>query len=190
MSRSTGCVVAEFDGQTRVVVEALWSDLERRCSLRRAHPLAAPHLTLAILQGDGSEARDQLRSLLAATAREEMPFAVKGAGYGVFVGDGTASPVLHLAVTRIPQLSALHEAVLCDVAAAGLRVDGQCLPDHWRPHINLADHEVTAVALGEATRFLVERRPRHWTFPIDNLTLLTDEEHLVFKVALSATSAP
>ncbi len=185
MNRSTGCVVAELNDETRVVVETLWSDLACRWSLRRAHPFGAPHLTLAVMQGNGSEARDRLQSSLAATAAEHAPFAARGAGYGVFLGGGTTSPVLHLAVTRTPELSALHKAVLSDIAAAGLSVEGQCLPDHWRPHINLADHEVTAEALGEAMRYLVDRRPRHWTFPIDNLTLLTDNEHLEFKVALS-----
>lgn len=176
------CVVVTLQGDLAAAVEALWSELERRWGLRRSHVVGSPHMTLAILQGDHH--RDRLRASLAATAGTWTPFAVTGAGYGVFVGHGLDSPVLHLAVTRTPRLTTWHEAVLCDIAQAGLEIDGQSRPEYWRPHVTIADTGLTPALVGEVMSYLVERGPRHWTLDVDNVALMTIEGDMTLRLAL------
>jgi len=176
------CVVVVLDGEIAAAIVALWADLGRRWGMGRSHAVGGPHLTLAILQGDRGS--DALRASLATRTREWTPFRVTGAGYGVFVGHGLESPVLHLAITRTPGLSALHEAVLHEVAAAGLHVDGQSLPEYWRPHVTLADTGLTPESLGEAMRSLVERGPRHWTLDVNNVAVITDGGHVALQLPL------
>jgi hypothetical protein len=46
-----------------------------------------------------------------------------------------------------------------DIEAVGLEVDGQCQPDHWRPHITLADKALTSATVGNIMRYLAEHAP-------------------------------
>ena len=178
------CVVVILQGDVAAAVEDLWSEFERRWGLRRSHAVGSPHLTLAILQGDHHN-HERLRASLAAHAGTWTPFPVTGAGYGVFLGHGPESPVLHLAVTRTPRLTALHKAVLHDVAAAVLEVDGQTLPEYWRPHVTLADAGLTPASVGEVMSYLLERGPRHWTLDVDNVAVMTSEGEVSFRLPLS-----
>ena len=184
MTRSTECIVVELRGEVRGAVEELWAELERDYRLHRSHPTAPPHVTLAVAYAESETTRARLAKASRAVAARQRAFSVRGAGYGVFVGDAKQTPVLHVPLTLTPDLAALHVAVLEAVDALGIELEGQSLPEHWRPHLNLADHAVTPDAIGAAMTRLVERVPRHWTFVVDNLTLLTHEElavaHLPF----------
>jgi len=163
------CVVAVVHGEAGARVEGLWSEIERRWGATRSHTVAPPHVTLAIVRGRPEPAR--LAAALAAVSRRHATFAVAGAGYGIFVGQGSESPVVHLAVTRTPRLSALHQSVVDALVAAGLDVDGQSLADHWRPHVTLADTGLDAALVGQAVAYLVEHGPKRWTLEIDSISV-------------------
>ena len=164
------CLVVELAGDVRTAVLRLWADLGQQWGLGRAHPSGDPHLTLAVLRGEVEPGR--ILTALEPIARRSAPFRTTGAGYGVFVGHGN-SPVLHLAVTRAPRLSALHQAVVNQLDALDIEVEGEYQPEHWRPHITLADRGLTPAVTGQAMAFLVASGPRHWTVTVDNLALLT-----------------
>ena len=163
------CVVAVLHAETATRVEGLWSEIEQRWGATRSHDGAPPHVTLAIVRGEPEPAR--LAAALAAISERHAPFAVTGAGYGIFVGQGSESPVVHLAVTRTPRLSALHQSVVDGLVAAGLDVDGQSLADHWRPHVTLADTGLDAALVGQVAAYLVEHGPKRWTLDIDSLSV-------------------
>jgi 2'-5' RNA ligase len=175
------CVVVLLDSDPAAVVARLWVDLERRWGARRSHA-GEPHFTLAVLHGDPDP--DRVRSALTSITAERAPLAVSGAGFGVFVGHGLDCPVVHLALTRTPALSALHQDVVESLAGAGVAVDGQSQPDFWRPHITLADSGVTATTAGEVMAELIESGPRHWTIEVDNLALVTASGEVAFRLKL------
>jgi 2'-5' RNA ligase len=167
------CVASVLGGQLEETVHLLWSDLRCRWGLELSHPTGVPHLTLAILNREPRPG--MLQAGLATTAAGRTSFPVSGAGYGVFVGHGSECPVVYLAMTRTPQLSALHEAVVRVVTDCGGVVDGQTLPQFWSPHVTLADRGLAPAELGQVMHYLAEHGPRHWTVDIDNLSIVTSE---------------
>jgi 2'-5' RNA ligase len=179
------CVVALLDRETADTVRRLWSDLRARWGLELWHPTGEPHLTLAIV---GQQPPRRLEDGVAATASRWAPFPVTGAGYGVFVGHGAECPVVHLALTRTPQLSALHEEVARVVAECGGVIDGQSQPQFWRPHVTLADRGLVPRAVGELMGYLADRGPKHWTVEVNNLSIVTPDR-LIACLPFGAASA-
>ena len=168
------CVAVSVTGGTAGAIRRTWRELEARFGAGRAHPEADPHLTLAV--APGAAGAEEARRALAAVARTFPPFSVSGGGYGVFVGHDRA-PVLHMSVTTTPRLAALHEAVVVGLGRAGVDVEPESRPEHWRPHINLADQGadggvMAAATAGAAVAYLVEFGPRHWTIEVTALALL------------------
>jgi 2'-5' RNA ligase len=178
------CVVVLLGGEEARAVESLWADLEGRGGGRRGHRTGPPHVTLAIVRGEGHT--DALRAVLLDVAADHPSFRVPGAGYGLFVGHGPDHPVLHLPLTRTPQLAALHEAIVAGSLAAGLDVDGQTMPEHWRPHVTLADDGLDADRVGETMRYLVARSPHRWSFAVETLAVLGAEPGPAARVDLRA----
>ena len=166
-----GCVVAVLHGDAAERIELLWSEIGARWGASRGHLVAPPHVTLAIVHGDPDAA--QLGPALESVASRCEAFTVSGAGYGVFVGHGSDAPVVHLAVTRTPRLSALHETVLAELTAAGFDLDGQSLPEHWRPHVTLADTGLDPGVVGSVMSFLVEQAAKRWILDVDNVGAAT-----------------
>lgn len=176
------CVVIPLRPDEVDTVEALWADLDNRWGLRASDRIGPPHLTLAIVTGHPDVS--PLVPPLQATADLWAPFAVSGAGYGLFIAKGMESPVVHLAVTRTPRLSALHDAVAHDVVANGFDLDGQTSPEHWRPHVTLADRGLDSQLVGEVMAYLATRRPRHWTIEVEALALVRSDGEVVFRSRL------
>lgn len=168
------CVAVRVTGGTAAAIRRTWRELEARFGAGRAHPEADPHLTLAVVPG--AALPEEARRALAALTRTFPPFSVSGGGYGVFVGHDR-TPVLHMSVTATPRLAALHEAVVLGLGRAGVEIDPESRPEHWRPHINLADQgadgrALTADTAGGAVAYLVECGPRHWTIEVTEVALL------------------
>ena len=180
------CVVVNLEGESRARVLDVWAALETRWKLGRSHAVG-PHVTLAAVRGHPPV--DVLRSALVPIADHGHAFPVSGAGYGVFVGHGDESAVIHLGLTRTPRLSLLHQAVLDGLHAAGIQIDGQFQPEYWRPHVTLADCGVSAPAAGEVIRYLIEAGPRHWTVQVDNLSLVTADGSVAFGLRLGGGAA-
>jgi 2'-5' RNA ligase len=178
----SACLVVVLHGEPAAAIQALWSQLHERWGIERSHPSAEPHLTLATVHGDPEAAH--VRAVLEASVVARPPFTVTSAGYGVFLGHGSSSPVLHLAVTRTPGLSRLQASIVELLAGAGYEVDGLSEPEHWRPHVTLGDHALTPGVVGEAVRHLVAGRHGHRTLDVDNVSMLANGPGLAFQLAL------
>lgn len=166
------CVVVLLGAESAASVARLWAELEARWGLLPPRPDEPPHLTLAVLRGGYDPAA--MRSTLADIAGAWSPFRVSSAGYGLFVGHGADRPVVvQLPLTRTPRLTALHDAVFCRMTGLGLGVEGQYEPEHWRPHVTLADLGSSSPLVGEVTAWLVAEGPRHASVLVDNLALVT-----------------
>lgn len=181
------CVVVTLGGHLAAAVEAVWARLEERWPVGRAHRAESPHVTLAVLRGgpDPAAVRAALEPVAAGTA----PFPVTGAGFGVFAGHGDESPVVHLSLTRTPRLSALHAAVVAAATAAGGDVDGQTMPEFWRPHVTLADAGLTPALAAGVVDDLLTDGPRHWTVQVDNVAFVAAEGGVAFRLALAGAPA-
>jgi 2'-5' RNA ligase len=164
------CIAVTLDADSATAIGRLRSALNAHGTSRLAHPGAEPHISLAVVSDAWAPAR--LRSVLAPVASGRNPFRVTGGGYGLFTGRGVDSPVIHLAITRTPRLSALHDDIVQALRYAGCTIEGQYLPEHWRPHVTLADEGLTPRSIGAAMSFLAEHGPRRWTVQIDNVTLI------------------
>lgn len=181
------CLVIALDGPSAGMVRRLWNDLEGRLGVRRAHPDAVPHITLAAAsRRDGHAALGQELGRLAGAF---PAFPVTSAGYGVFLGSDRR-PVVHLAVTRTPRLAALHAAVLGAMRACGAEPEGESTPEFWRPHVNLADDTLDPADVGRVMAHLVEHGPKHWTIQVDNVTLLPEDGCGGFSVRLGRPAGP
>jgi 2'-5' RNA ligase len=167
------CVAVMLGGQPAEAVRTLWSSLRSRWGLEVSHPGAAPHLTLVVVER--LRRAEQLRAGLTAVAADWAPFTVSGAGYGLFVGHGHDSPVVHVALTRTPQLSALQDAAVSVVKGTGGRIQGQSEPRFWRPHVTLADSELTPAVVGEVMAYLASKGPKHWTVEADNISVIAPD---------------
>ncbi len=167
------CVAVMLGGQAAEAVGTLWSGLRSRWGLGLSHPEAAPHLTLVVVER--LRQPKQLRVGLTPVADEWMPFSVSGAGYGLFVGHGHDSAVVHLALTRTPELSALQAAAVTTVTESGGRIQGQSEPRYWRPHVTLADSELTPARVGEVMAYLAGKGPKHWTVEVDNISVVAPD---------------
>ena len=170
------CVAVMLGGQAAEAIRTLWADFGLRWGLELSHPNAAPHLTLVVVEG--LRKPEDLRTDLTAVAAEWAPFMVSGAGYGFFVGHGHDSAVVHVALTRTPQLSSLQDAAVKAVRRSGGRLQGQSEPQYWRPHITLADSDLDPKVVGEVMSYLAEKGPRHWTIEADNVSLVATDGSL------------
>jgi 2'-5' RNA ligase len=173
------CVAVMLRGQAAEAVGTLWSSLRSRWGLQLSHPGAAPHLTLVVVER--LPRAQQLRAGLTAVASEWAPFMVSGAGYGLFPGHGHDSAVIHVALTRTPELSALQDAAVTAVTASGGRVQGQSEPRYWRPHVTLADNELTPDRVGEVMAYLADNGPKHWTVEVDNISVVAPDGSVAWR---------
>lgn len=176
------CVAVTLGEPMGPTVEGLWADIAARWDVRPLHGSDRPHLTLVTVR-DGVPGC--LRPRLAAIAAATKPLRVSGAGYGLFVGHGSESPVIHMALTRTPELSALHEAVYDAVTASGGLVDGQTEPGSWRPHVTLADAGLSAVVIGEIMSDLARKGPRHWTADVNNISVIAGDGRTAYQLPLT-----
>jgi 2'-5' RNA ligase len=177
------CIAVWLASDARTTIERVWAELESLGACRE-HGHASPHLTLAIVKRHTDS--DQVRAVVRHSAPMFSPFPVTSAGYGVFLGHGGESPVIHLSITRTPRLSALHDTIVRSLSNEQIEIDGQYLPEHWRPHVTLADAGLTPPLIGAAIQHLVANAPRHLTFEVDNVSVVTADETAAFPLGTGA----
>lgn len=176
----SACVVVIVSGHVAEVIRGLRSEIGSAWGCELSHPTTDPHLTVVTVSV--GQKLDLLRPGLAAIAASSQRFQVSGAGFGIFPAHGSESPVLHLALTRTPQLSAFHQEVVRVIDSTGVAVDGQTMPRYWRPHVTLADTGLTPSTVGEITRWLVSSGPRHWTIAVDNISVVTPDGSIRYRL--------
>lgn len=143
-------IVSPLDPATDHVVRSLWSELAERHGLREAARLVPmPHLSYQVA-AEYDHAR--AGAVVAALAGATSAFAVRITGIAVF---RAPEPVLFLAVERSAALDALHlalwERLVEDGAAQAAARDASPLygPASWRPHITLAQKDLTLAQLDD-----------------------------------------
>ncbi|MEO6061139.1 MAG: 2'-5' RNA ligase family protein [Thermoflexales bacterium] len=135
-------VVSLLDPETTAQIHTIWAGMQAAHGIgEAARRVPWPHLSFHIApRYDLIRLEAGLRPL----ARETRPFEVRTTGLGIFTGP---TPVLYLAVTRSPALSALHARAWAACDAAAQDSSDLFAPNVWVPHITLAHLDVTPANL-------------------------------------------
>ena len=177
-------VASLLDDEHYALIEHLWDELETDLGVRGLYNTPFPHFSYHVAEGYDVHL---LESILPRLASNYPPFRVRTAGLGVFSG---VHPVLYAAVVRSPTLTALHQKLWQELAAASAGAVGYYHPERWMPHVTLADGDVLKDHLPDVVR-LLSARAFDWGFEVNNLALiydagLTQEVRLSFDLPSSA----
>jgi len=135
-------VVSLLDPAAMAQVHTLWAEMQTAHGIgEAARRVPWPHLSYHIAPGYDLI---RLEAGLGPLARETRPLEIRTTGLGIFTGP---TPVLYLAVTRSPALSALHAQVWAACDAAAEDPSPLYAPNVWVPHITLAHLDVTPANL-------------------------------------------
>ncbi len=159
-------VVSLLDPSATAQVHAIWAEMQAAHGIgEAARRVPWPHLSYHIApRYDSIVLETGLRDL----ARETRPLEIRATGLGIFTGP---TPVLYLAVTRSPALSALHARAWAACAAAAEDPSPLYAPNVWVPHITLAHLDVTPANLPGLIADLAGR-DFAWTITLSAFTAL------------------
>ena len=159
-------------------VEALWDDLERRFGLSGARITPIPHFSWQIApEYDFARVEDCLQTVAQGLA----PFEVETTGIGVFRGP---APVVFIDVRRTPALAALHVRLWEALRPHRRRESPYYSPEAWRPHITLAEKDLSPAHVERVVSHL-SRLPLRWTVAVDNLALIEQPQGAVGRLRFS-----
>jgi 2'-5' RNA ligase len=158
-------VVTLLDAVHTRVVESLWVELENGFSLSSLYVPRIAHFSYQIAEGYNVQ---RLGAMLEQFAMGQRQFHVTTTGLGLFTG---TSPVLYVPVARNPELTRLHETLWRAIDGAGTGVSEHYDPDHWTPHITLAQGDFNKDTLPDVIRFLLER-DFTWRLTVNNIALI------------------
>jgi 2'-5' RNA ligase len=128
-----------------------------------------PHVSY---QGAASYNREQVEEGLRRMAREFAPFSVETDGLGIFTGP---APVLYVAVIRSPALTKLHQELWRAITPAAVQATPVFAPEHWIPHVTLAQGDLTSAGLAAIVSRFSSRRFQ-WQLPVTNLAVISDSD--------------
>ncbi|HRA53579.1 MAG TPA: 2'-5' RNA ligase family protein [Thermoflexales bacterium] len=159
-------VVSLLDPAATAQIHALWAEMQAAHGIDAvARRVPWPHVSYHIAPRYDPIT---LEAGLRALARETGPLDIQATGLGIFTGP---TPVLYLAVTRSPALSALHARAWAACNAAAEDPSPLYAPNVWVPHITLAHHDVTPANL---PRLIADLGGRDfaWTIRLSAFTAL------------------
>ncbi len=170
-------VVTVLDEQHYRLVESLWDEFGRRFGIADLYRTPIPHISYHV-----AEQYDLtlLEGALHRVAENVRAFEVRTTGLGIFTG---AQPVLYIPVARSRMLDEFQRMLWERTARYGVGVSPHYAPEHWMPHITLADGNINPSKLGELVRFLSVREFA-WEIPMDNLCLISSGAEVFVRIEL------
>lgn len=160
-------VVSLLDAEHETRVHKLWREFQQEPGLPGVPRTPIPHLSYHVAPDYDLPA---LQETLQAAAAGLSPLTISTSGLGIFTGE---EPVVYLAVTRSPELSALHEEVW---ALANRHAEGPppyYSPARWVPHITIAQGGLDNSRLAALVARLAAL-DLGWQIRLDNLALIYD----------------
>lgn len=158
-------IVSLLDETHQAMVEHLQTRLDRVLGVRGLCQTPIAHLSYHVADEYDPEI---LAATLLSFAASNTRFHVRTAGLGIFTG---RRPVLYIPVVRTPILSVLHHALWRQLARAATNPSAHYDPDHWVPHITVADREDLPEHLPDLAR-LLGPLDLTWEIDITNIALL------------------
>jgi 2'-5' RNA ligase len=158
-------VVTLLDAVHTKLVESLWVELENEFGLSSLYVPRIAHFSYQIADAYNIQ---RLGATLEQFAQGQTEFQITTTGLGLFTG---SSPVLYVPVARNPELTRLHQTLWQAIAGVGTAVSEHYDPDHWTPHITLAQGDLDRDNLPDIIRFLFER-DFTWQLKVNNVALI------------------
>lgn len=156
-------IMTELDSQSARQIEMIRSRAVAACGGDPA-PLQWPlHLSW---QGAESYAMGEVEERMRMIAKNVAPITTNIEGVGIFTG---SQPVLHLPVTRTPELSALNETLWESLAPLANKSNYYFSPSQWVPHITIV---YGTAAAAEAIACMVSQllsEPLHLNITLDHI---------------------
>lgn len=167
-------IVSLLDHEHSQAIEEIWTELENHFGLSGILSAPFPHFSYQVAAGFSV---GRMPLLLEAIAAETAPFVVRTAGIGIFPGK---DPVIHVPIVRTRELSELHARIWCAGMEIGSGIRAHYHPDHWAPHITVAQHDISSEHLGAVAEFL-NAKSLHWEIRIAGLTHIAevDEQNVM-----------
>lgn len=153
---------------------SLWGDLEAEFGFNNIYATPQPHFTWQY----GDNYRDGYLDFLNELCLLPREIEVRT---DIVTWFAAVKPIIYLRVVKTPELADLHRILwerlfpLCENPSL------LYAPDSWEPHITLAMEERDWLRLPEVYRFL-KSRDLSWTFPLDNLTVLCQNDEKAARV--------
>jgi 2'-5' RNA ligase len=177
-------VISVLDAPHCQQVIQLWEELKSQFDVRAtSEHVPFPHFTY---QGAISYKAARLRAALKRTARATDPFEVETDGVGIFTGP---SPVLYLPIVRSPVLTRIHQQVWRALQPISIGITPIYGPEHWIPHITLAQGDLTPAHLPGLMQ-LLSARTFSWRITVANLTVIEtagDTPNAAYTIATQVT---
>jgi len=161
-------VVALLDDTTDRRVRALWDALNALLggdTLTQRNPV--PHFSLHVAE---SYRMDQMLPSLRRFTRLETALDVQTAGLGLFSAEEIT---LYATVVRATALYRFHVAAIAAVEGYAIGPDERYLPEHWVPHITLAQARAGAHARVAAAVEHLLGEDLVWQITVRELALIT-----------------
>jgi 2'-5' RNA ligase len=159
-------VISVLDAYHAQQVITLWDELKRRFSVCAASErVPFPHFTY---QGALSYDEAHLRAALEQVAHKTRPFEVETDGIGIFTGP---NPTLYLTIVRSPVLADIQQQLWQALQPISVGITSRYGPEHWIPHITLAQWDLMHAQL-PALMPVLSSRSFSWRISITNLTVI------------------
>lgn len=159
--------VALLDDATTAKIEAIWHEFQATFGVHGVSRTPIVHFSFHV-----AEAYDAIKtfSTITAIARTMPPFTVRTAGLGIFTG---MLPVIHIPVVRNERLGQIHAQIWQQMTPLATGVLAYYHPDHWQPHITIAQGDIPADKLPQIIAMLQER-DFNWQIEVTRLGFIAD----------------
>lgn len=161
-------VVALLDANSTAKIEAIWREFQDEFDVHGVSRTPIVHFSFHV-----AESYDALQTIptVRAIARTMPSFKVRTAGLGIFTG---TLPVIYIPVVRNERLGLIQGQIWRQMTRLSAGIQTYYHPDHWLPHITIAQGYVPPGKLPEMIALLQER-DFNWEMQVSQLGFITDK---------------
>jgi 2'-5' RNA ligase len=160
-------IVALLDDISTAKIAAIWAEFQATFGVHGVSRTPIAHFSFHV-----AEAYDAVTTIptVLAIAKTMPPFTVRTAGLGIFTG---MLPVVHIPVVRNERLAQIHALIWRQMAKCATGIFTYYHPDHWQPHITLAQGDIPTEKLPQLIAMLQER-DFNWEIEVTRLGFIAD----------------
>ncbi|MBN2910786.1 2'-5' RNA ligase family protein [Polycladomyces sp. WAk] len=161
-------IVSLLDEHHYQQVENLWAELRNKFGLDGIYKTPYPHFSYQIAEEyDFQRVEDELKRL----SRQIPSFSIRTSGLGIFTG---TDPVLYVPIVRSSLLDSIHRTLLTRISNAANKTSPYYGPDHWIPHITIAQWNLDKNLLSKAISYVYDYN-FYWTIQVNNFAIIEDD---------------
>lgn len=159
------------------LLKSLWGELAEECALTGVEMTPIPHFSWLVMEGYD---QSKMSEFFGRKTIEALSFSAQTSGLGLFTGE---SPVAYIPLVKDSNLLSCHARLWDCLKDIMTGVNTFYNPDNWLPHITIAYGDVDLVKLVCLVEKLASRS-FNWTFPVDNLALIGQQEGKMREILL------